>query len=50
MVTNNIHPKSKENEESKDNLAPTHGAGKLLAEGTRQAKWQNTERGSPLTD
>lgn len=49
-VTNIIHPKSKENEESKDNLAPTDGSGKLLAEGTRQTKRKNPERGHSLTD
>ena len=50
MVTNIIHPKSKENEKSKDNLAPTDGAGKLLAEGTRPTEWQKPERSCPLID
>ena len=43
MVTEIIHPKSKENEESKGNLTPTDGAGKLLVEGTRKTEWQNPE-------
>ena len=50
MVTNIIHQKSKENEESKDNLAPTDGAGKLLAEGTCPTEWQKPERSCPLID
>ena len=50
MVTNIIHPKSKENEKSKDNLAPTDGARKLLAEGTRPTEWQKPERSCPLID
>ena len=49
-VTNIIHPKSKENEERKDNLSPTDGARKLLAEGTCQTEWKNPERGHSLTD
>ena len=50
MVTNIIHQKSKENEESKDNLAPTDGAGKLLAEGTRPTEWQKPKRSCSLID
>lgn len=46
-----IFTQNKENnEESKDNLSPTDGAGKLLAEGTRQAEWKKPERGHSLTD
>ena len=45
-----IFTQNKENnEESKDNLAPTDGARKLLAEGTCQTERKNPKRGHSLT-